>query len=85
VRALLKGTREAKGLADRGENEGGIGQRCERYPNDSVGKRLEDVGGDLQRESCFSGTARAGDGDDPRAVGEQRGELGKFALPTYQR
>ena len=72
-------------LGDLGHDELGVGERRERHPEDAVRERPDELRGDLEREPRLPGAARAGHGDEPRPVREQRESLSELSLPPDER
>ena len=64
------------------QHELGIRQTGERNPEHSVRKRADQLGRDLQSEARLARPARAGDGDQARALREQRHDLPQLQLPA---
>ena len=85
VQEARQAVSRAERLRDLGLDQLGVRHGGERHPEDSVTERAHELGCDLEREACLPGSARAGDCDLPRAVGEEREHLGKLALTSDER
>jgi hypothetical protein len=57
----------------------------ERYPEDAVALRADELRRDLECEPRLAGAARTGERDEPLAVREHRDELLDLALPADER
>ncbi len=65
---------------DGGQHQGGIGERGEDGEGRAVGVGGGVVGGDRQREAGLADAAGADQGDESRAVAQERAERGAFGV-----
>ena len=71
---------DAERRRDRREDEVGVPDRGQRYPVRSVGEGGRDVRGGLQRQACLPGSARSGQGHQPRVRAEDQLRDGRELL-----